>query len=196
MKKLLGLTICILALIISACNNTGNRIEDADSVSEVATEDTAVAFQNDAVWANIDFDVPVIVEPDLQDTDITLRGTDTLSIYSLEQDIMFNTAKAQILPAGEEKLQKIADSIRKRIGDSKAMIRVYGFTDSRAGKEFNLELGKERAKAVEAWLSSQAGFDASRIQVISLGEKLPEATNETAAGRQQNRRVEIVVVKS
>lgn len=195
MKNLWKLTLCLSALIISACNNTGNRIENADSVSEMATEDTAVVFRNDAVWENIDFNAPVINEPDLKDSDITLRGTDSVSIYQVGQDILFDTDKAQIRATGTEKLKKVAENINKRT-NGKAKIRVYGFTDSRGGMDYNLELGKERAKAVEDWLTKEAGFDASRIEIISMGQQEPVATNETEAGRQQNRRVEIVVVKS
>ena len=195
MKKSIGIILFLSTLALSSCNNTDQSIENADSVLEMATDDTAVVYRNDAIWENVDFEAPVLNEPDLQGSDVTLRGTDSVTIYQVGQDIMFDTDKAQIRLAGEEKLQKVAENIKKRT-NGQAKIRVFGFTDSRAGKDYNLELGKERAKAVEDWLTNQGGFDASRIEVISKGQQEPVATNETAAGRQQNRRVEIVVVKS
>ena len=70
-------------------------------------------------------------------------------------------------------------------------MRVYGFTDAQGSAGYNKELAQQRADAVKSWLSSN-GIDAGRISVNAIGEGQPVATNNTEAGRQQNRRVEIV----
>jgi outer membrane protein OmpA-like peptidoglycan-associated protein len=68
---------------------------------------------------------------------------------------------------------------------------VYGFTDAQGSAGYNKDLAQQRADAVKAWMSSN-GFDAGRISVNAIGEGQPVATNNTEAGREQNRRVEIV----
>ncbi|MFA1773189.1 OmpA family protein [Rufibacter glacialis] len=185
----------MLAGLTVACSESGKRIENADSVAEMATNDTAVLYRDDAVWDNIDFDAPIVVVPELVSANVTVRGNDSVTIYQASQDILFDIDKAEIKATGKESLQKIADNIKSRT-QGEGMIRVFGFTDSTASKEHNLELGRERAKAVEEWLTSTAGFDADRIKVISKGQQDPIASNSTAQGRQQNRRVEIVVVRT
>lgn len=194
MRKLHILPALLLTGLIYSCSDTGKRVENADSVSEMATVDTAVWFDDDRVWENVDFEGPIRDEPDLADTEVTVRGNDSVTIYQANEDILFELDKAQIQASGVEKLQKIAENIKKNT-QGLGKIRVMGFTDSLASKEYNRDLARERAKAVEDWLTTNGGFDATRIRVISRGEQNPEATNATAAGRQQNRRVEIVVVR-
>ncbi|WP_062544571.1 OmpA family protein [Rufibacter tibetensis] len=194
MKNLTILFVLILSGFTFACSESGKRIENADSVAEMATNDTAVLYRDEAVWENIDFDAPVVNVPDLAGSDVTVRGNDSVTIYQASQDILFDVDKAEIKESGKASLQKIAANIKERT-QGEGMIRVFGFTDSTASKEYNMELGKERAKAVEDWMTSNAGFEGDRIKVISKGQQDPIATNKTAEGRQQNRRVEIVVLK-
>ncbi|MFC6998979.1 OmpA family protein [Rufibacter roseus] len=194
MKNLQILTAFLFPVFLFSCSDTGQRIENADSVSEMATVDTAVWFDDDRVWENVDFEGPIREEPELAGADVTVRGNDTVTIYQANEDILFDLDKAQLRDAGVEKLQKIAENI-KNTTNGLGKIRVMGFTDSLASKAYNRDLGRERAKAVEDWLTSNGGFDSNRIRVISKGEQNPVETNATAEGRQQNRRVEIVVVR-
>ena len=69
-------------------------------------------------------------------------------------------------------------------------VRVYGYTDSTGSEEHNQNLSERRASSVGQFLQSQ-GVLASRMSTFGYGEKYPVASNETAAGRQQNRRVEL-----
>ncbi|MGH8232450.1 MAG: OmpA family protein, partial [Steroidobacteraceae bacterium] len=66
-----------------------------------------------------------------------------------------------------------------------------GHTDSRGSDSYNDALSQRRAEAVAQALESR-GVDSSRIDAVGRGKALPVATNDTAAGRQQNRRVELV----
>ena len=183
-----------VALLLSGCNETGKRIENADTVSEMVTPDTAVVFNNNTPWDATSYDKePVIEAPDLSKDKIELRGTDLRSVYAMADDILFDTDKAQLRSAADDKLKKISTSIRDRMQDGKVRIEIYGHTDSRAGKDYNKDLGRDRAQAVAQWLTNNGDFDKSKIAIESKGETEPVATNATAEGRQENRRVEIVV---
>ena len=67
-----------------------------------------------------------------------------------------------------------------------------GYTDSTGSDEYNLTLSEHRANSVRAYLISN-GISAANIESHGMGKDNPVATNDTAAGRQQNRRVEMVV---
>ena len=68
-----------------------------------------------------------------------------------------------------------------------------GFADSRGDKSYNKELSKKHVEAVKNYLVATGKMGAGCVSVGAMGEALPAATNATAAGRQENRRVEIAV---
>lgn len=206
MKTRITTALLLAAGLIVGCNETSKEINNAEDVREIAAEDTAVLYEEDNLMAGsvleadeeefkeVDFNAPEIEDAELNEAGVDLRGAESFVIYSLGEDVMFDTDKAQIRDNGAEKLQSIVADIKER--NMEGSIRVYGFTDARASEAYNKELGKERAQAVQNWLLENSKFDQSRMKIVSMGEQYPEATNETAEGRQQNRRVEIVVVKN
>jgi len=74
-------------------------------------------------------------------------------------------------------------------------VRVEGHTDSVTSDAYNQQLSERRADAVRTWLESH-GVAAGRLTTVGYGESKPVADNGTVAGRQQNRRVEIVIDKA
>ena len=70
---------------------------------------------------------------------------------------------------------------------------VSGHTDSTGSADYNLNLSRLRAQSVAAYLEGQ-GVKASRFEVIGMGASNPIASNDTASGREQNRRVEIKII--
>jgi outer membrane protein OmpA-like peptidoglycan-associated protein len=114
-------------------------------------------------------------------------------VYGLEETVLFDTDKAEIKPTATRALSEIGGSIGRRYG--KSQVRVLGFADSRGDKSYNKELSAKRAEAVKTWLTNNASIGADRISLEPMGETAPVATNATAEGRQQNRRVEIAVIK-
>jgi outer membrane protein OmpA-like peptidoglycan-associated protein len=76
-----------------------------------------------------------------------------------------------------------------------AMIRVEGHTDNQGNPQANLSLSQQRAEAIKDVLRA-AGIPASQVQAIGLGAEQPVATNSTALGRERNRRVEVIVLRS
>ncbi|MDB5012168.1 MAG: rane protein, partial [Daejeonella sp.] len=75
-------------------------------------------------------------------------------------------------------------------------IRIYGYTDSTGTAAHNKQLAEDRANAVSSWLVANGNISQNRISINPVGEAQAAATNATAEGRKQNRRVEIVVRKN
>jgi len=116
------------------------------------------------------------------------RTTDRGLIVTLP-GIFFDTGKSMLKPGARSTLTKIAAQLKK---DGGARTSVEGHTDSVGGTTANEELSEKRAAAVREFLV-KAGVDADHITSSGKGESEPVATNKTAAGRQQNRRVELVI---
>jgi len=112
-----------------------------------------------------------------------------LNDYS--KTILFDYDKATIRKESYSALQSIAD-IMKEYPNTKFLIE--GHTDSRGSDAYNMKLSKERAASVHDYLVN-IGMDDDRLRSEGFGEERPIATNNTAAGRQQNRRVEISLEK-
>ena len=122
---------------------------------------------------------------------VTVRGDSTYSVYSVDETVLFDTEKAEIKPSAAASLQQITASIGQRYATQQ--VRVMGFADSRGDKRYNRELSEKRAEAVKNYLVDTGKIGGARVSVEPMGETQPVATNATAAGRQENRRVEIAV---
>ena len=103
--------------------------------------------------------------------------------------VLFKTGKATVLPTAREKLAKIAGILATHKG---LKIEADGFTDSTGTGPFNAKLSENRAQAVRDFLVSQ-GVPSEAIISRGFGQDHPIASNDTEAGRQENRRVELVV---
>lgn len=106
--------------------------------------------------------------------------------------IEFDTGKATIRPESEGVLQAVLGVLKEYPSIKK--LRVEGHTDNRGGKAFNLTLSKNRAAAVRQWLIDH-GISADRLTSEGFGQTKPRDTNDTDEGRQNNRRVEFVIVE-
>lgn len=104
-------------------------------------------------------------------------------------DVLFDTAKYSLTPAAREKLAKVTGII---LGHPGLKIEVEGHTDSVGNDSYNQKLSEQRAGAVLDYLVKQ-GLPGASVTSKGFGKTLPVATNDTAAGRQRNRRVELVV---
>src|SRR5580658_10223608 len=104
-------------------------------------------------------------------------------------DVLFDTGKADLKSTARERLAKVAGIL---IAYPDIHVEIDGYTDSTGSLELNERLSQERADAVHSYLSSQ-GVNSSAITSQGFGPSQPIASNDTASGRQQNRRVELVV---
>ncbi|MFC1588789.1 OmpA family protein [Pseudomonadota bacterium] len=93
-----------------------------------------------------------------------------------------------------DSLQKLDDVIAQLHAYPKSRITIAGHTDSKGPDDYNMQLSQQRADAVSHYISQQLSDAKALIRAIGYGEQQPTATNDTEAGRQINRRVEIIVM--
>jgi outer membrane protein OmpA-like peptidoglycan-associated protein len=104
-------------------------------------------------------------------------------------DVLFDTGKYNVRPEAREKLARLSGIVLAHPGLN---LEVEGHTDSTGSDEFNQKLSEQRASTVQSYLIAQ-GLASNSVTARGFGKSVPVADNSTAAGRQQNRRVEIVV---
>jgi outer membrane protein OmpA-like peptidoglycan-associated protein len=104
-------------------------------------------------------------------------------------DVLFDFNQYTLKPGAREKLAKVSGIILAYPG---LKIQLEGHTDSVGSDDYNLKLSQQRGDSVRTYLVSQ-GVPADTVTAIGLGKADPVATNDNAAGRQQNRRVDMVV---
>jgi outer membrane protein OmpA-like peptidoglycan-associated protein len=104
-------------------------------------------------------------------------------------DVLFDTGKFSLRPLAREKLARVAGIVSGHPG---LRLDVEGHTDSVGGDDYNQRLSEQRGGSVRDYLMQQ-GMAADSVSVRGLGETQPVASNDTARGRQENRRVELVI---
>jgi outer membrane protein OmpA-like peptidoglycan-associated protein len=104
-------------------------------------------------------------------------------------DVLFDTGKYTLLPGAREKLSKVAGILIAYPGLD---VAVGGYTDNVGTDQFNQGLSEQRASSVRDYLVQQ-GVPGNSITANGFGNTLPVASNDSSAGRQENRRVELVV---
>ena len=104
-------------------------------------------------------------------------------------DVLFDTGMSTLKPGAREKLAKISGIVLAHPG---LKLEVEGHTDSVGGDEYNQRLSESRANSVREYLIKES-VNPNTITAHGFGKARPVATNDTAVGRQQNRRVELVV---
>jgi len=104
-------------------------------------------------------------------------------------DVLFDTAKFSLRPEAREKLAKVAGIVSGHPG---LRLDVEGHTDNIGSDNYNQQLSEQRGSAVRDYLTAQ-GMQQGSVTTKGFGKSQPIATNDTAAGRQQNRRVELVI---
>jgi outer membrane protein OmpA-like peptidoglycan-associated protein len=112
-----------------------------------------------------------------------------LLAVTFKGDVTFDTNSAVVRPGLYSEINRVAGVMNQY---PKTLIRVEGHTDSIGSNEYNMGLSNRRATAVKNLLV-QRGISANRIEVVGFGETMPVASNNTEAGRQKNRRVEIKI---
>jgi outer membrane protein OmpA-like peptidoglycan-associated protein len=121
-------------------------------------------------------------------TDLQAQQTERGLVLTLG-DVLFDTAQANLKPGAASTMDRLAQFMRD-YGERQVMIE--GHTDSRGEDAYNIDLSQRRAAAVRDALLER-NIEPQRIRIVGLGEGYPVASNDTQAGMQQNRRVEIVI---
>jgi outer membrane protein OmpA-like peptidoglycan-associated protein len=119
------------------------------------------------------------------------RVTDRGLVLTLG-DVLFSSGNANLNSGGDSHLGRLAVFLNKYM-DRTALI--VGYTDNIGGEDYNLGLSQRRADAVKFYLVNQ-GVDSGRLSASGMGKGSPVADNSSATGRQQNRRVEVIIQNS
>lgn len=120
--------------------------------------------------------------------DLQARQTERGLVVTLG-DVLFELDRAELKPGAMRNLDKLADALHQH---PEALLLIEGHTDATGTRDYNLSLSQRRADAVMAYLASR-GIERSRMRSDGLGPDFPVASNADAAGRQQNRRVEVII---
>ncbi len=121
------------------------------------------------------------------------EGTFIAETILTDDDVRFGFDNYRLSDEAEAAL----DAFAKQVLDMNvgAYLEIQGHTDNIGSESYNLSLGYKRAEQVMKYLSSEKGFPLHRMNVTSYGEYKPIADNGTSAGRAQNRRVALVLMK-
>lgn len=114
------------------------------------------------------------------------------TVITLSGSVLFETGKSDLMPAARQRLDQVAEAMKQMNGRNAT---VLGFTDSVGSDQNNQRLSQKRAEAVREYLVSR-GVSSDAIRAEGRGEQEPVASNATAEGRANNRRVEIVIDKA
>jgi len=120
---------------------------------------------------------------------VGIVNTGSQLIVTLPQDILFATNSTSLTGSLQNDLYTLAGSLNRYPNTT---VNVLGHTDNVGAAAYNLDLSQRRAQAVASVLIN-SGVSAARVRAIGIGEDRPIADNLTAQGRQQNRRVEIII---
>lgn len=161
----------------------------AQLAAEKAAADAARA-QAEAARASAEQDSQALRAKLKDQLNIILATRDTARglIVSMS-DVLFDFNQATLKPDAKEKLAKVSGIL---LAYPTLHLSVEGYTDSIGTDDYNQKLSERRAGAVRDYLTSN-GINAANVQAQGFGKANPVASNDTAAGRQQNRRVEMVV---
>lgn len=121
-------------------------------------------------------------------SDLQAQRTERGIVVTLPE-VLFDVGRASLSPGAQRTLDRLAQVMRQY---PELTVQAEGFTDSTGSEDYNLMLSQARANSVRESLLAR-GIEPNRILAQGYGETMPIASNATAAGRQQNRRVEIVI---
>lgn len=163
--------------VVSAAVAADKAQEASDARSDAAASAEATATANERA-----------AHLELQLTDLQGRHTDRGVVVTLG-DVQFASGRSELREGSERSIGKLSAFLA---GHPLRTVRVEGFTDSVGGDGYNQRLSERRAASVADALT-HAGIDPKRIQTEGYGDAYAVAGNDTMTGRQQNRRVEVVI---
>ncbi len=125
----------------------------------------------------------------MQGTGVSVTRNGDNIVLNMPNNVTFDSNQANLKPAGANTLTGVAMVLKEY---PKTAVNVLGYTDSTGSNDLNMRLSQQRADSVASALITQ-GVAANRIQTRGMGPANPIASNSTAEGKAQNRRVEITL---
>jgi outer membrane protein OmpA-like peptidoglycan-associated protein len=197
------LIIAATALLAAGCASKGYVRE------EVEASEARTAEQIEAVESQVEANQTRIAEQQTQLDSLSQTSREALEramaagklaegkfLYETvlsDERVRFGFDSSQLSDEARAMLDEMATDLRQR--NENVYIEIQGHTDSTGSESYNIELGQERAMAVQRYLNIRHGVALNRMSVISYGESAPVADNTDRDGRAANRRVVLVVLK-
>ena len=178
---------------VSILEETQRRELEIARAQAAAASDAAFDRQQAMITAQEQAASALAVTEELrrQMNELQARVTDRGMVMTLG-DLLFETGKADLQPGATERLDKLAGFMFSYVDRT---LIVEGHTDSQGSDDNNLQLSARRAELVRAYLVSR-GVAGQRITTVGRGSTAPVADNASTGGRQQNRRVDIIISNS
>lgn len=136
--------------------------------------------------------MPVEPEPAKVEEEIIVKQEERGLVINLSSQVLFDVSKSDLRPEAEKALSEVAAILRVY---PKNKVLIEGHTDSSGRAEKNMVLSLERAQSVFNYLIEN-GIDRDRMDVFGFGDTKPVAPNDNPRGKEQNRRVEVVILKA
>lgn len=172
----------VLGGVVGAITGDGNRGDDI-------VRGAVIGGVAGAVTGNIMDRQAAELRNDFGNGQIEVINTGNELIVRMPEAILFATDSAALNPNLRSDLFVLAESLNKY---PQSIVTVTGHTDNTGSAGYNQDLSERRASSVASVLRT-GGVASSRLRVVGAGENRPIATNQTAAGRAQNRRVDITI---
>jgi outer membrane protein OmpA-like peptidoglycan-associated protein len=165
------------------------RTREADNATRAAqnAKQEAAGAKQEAAGAKEDALAAQTRAQQLEDQ-LNAKKTDRGLVLTLG-DVLFDTGKSELKPGAMRTIDQLADFMRE---NTERTVKIEGFTDSVGSDDYNVSLSERRADSVRQALTSR-GIEGTRVIAKGYGKQYAVAGNDTSAGRQQNRRVEVVI---
>lgn len=157
-----------------------------DKAGNTAKQDTEISV------------IPMPIEPVVEEVEedkeeeLIVKQEERGLVINLSSKVLFDVNESDLKPEAEKSLIEVAEILRVYPRNN---VLIEGYTDSTGRKEKNMDLSIARAQAVFDFFI-QNGIDRDRMEIYGLGEANPIASNDTERGREQNRRVEVIILKA
>ena len=159
---------------------TGATVRDAIMGAAASGQAaTAIARQMDKQAQELSFELPGAI----------VQRLGAGIVLTLPEGMLFAQDSDELTPSSRDNLRRLASSIEKY---PNTRIMIVGHTDTQGGTDRNQSLSERRAQALAGFLE-QLGVNRSRMTALGRGDAEPVASNDTDAGRQWNRRIEIAI---
>ncbi len=196
--RFIGIGLILAAAAGCGVNFYAGRPSDVKRIRELSAEMDRLKQQKMAEAQQLR-DAQALLEQRLQkeiaDKQVKMEMAERGLVLTFVAEVLFDSGKASIRPEAKETLAKVASVIREKVADRE--VGIEGHTDDRpikaSGWKSNWELSTTRATSV-LHLLEENGVNPRRLVATGYGEYRPVISNEDSGGRQQNRRVEIVIL--
>jgi outer membrane protein OmpA-like peptidoglycan-associated protein len=193
MKHMLIITAPALALLFIGCSAQ----KDAKTASQAAQEAHASASQAQQSAQQAAQSAHMAQNAQVQTVASKLGATERqgeggANEWVISSGLLFKTNSAELSADAESKLGQVAKTLKSATSKATNEIHIQGYTDDRGSEQLNATLSQKRAQVVADYLESH-GVPQAQVTTQGMGSVNPVATDQTAAGRAQNRRAEIVI---